>query len=219
VQRLLAKHRFADIDRALRFLAIRLGSRPETSALANDVTQARTAARESEDKYQQALQARVAGSAEIEYLDGRLDELVMTVARDLLAATRGNRADPRYLKLFATAPSVAMSPLGGDAQDLYVRNIVTRLREDKELAPVQQHAEELSTRRAALEAATEKRRGLAVAEASTDADRRIALDNARRIYNRTEAQLQLAFGDKALVESYFVTLSARAKGEESEGEG
>lgn len=67
MQRLLSRHRFADTVRALRFLVIRLASRPETASLAED-TQARTAMRDDEEKYQQALQARVAAAAEIEYL-------------------------------------------------------------------------------------------------------------------------------------------------------
>ncbi len=216
MQRLLPRHRFADTDRALRYLSIRLASRPETADLAGPVHEARATMRDSEESYQQALQARVAATAEIEYLDGRLDDEVMGISRDLLALTDGDRTDARYLKLFSTAPSIAMSPIGGDAQNLYVRNMLARLRDDADLAPLRRRVDELTARHAALEAATEKRRVASVPEASADADRRLALDSAKRLYNRTEVQLRLVLDDKALVESYFLVLNARTKGEPGE---
>lgn len=134
----------------------------------------------------------------------------MDVSRELLALTRGDRNDPRYLKAFATAPSTAMTPIATDAQDIYIRNVLTRLRDDPDLATLRSHETELAARRDALTAAVEKRRQLAVPEASTDANRRLTLEQAKRRYNRTEAQLRLLLDDKALVESYFLPLARRA---------
>jgi len=218
MQRLLSKHRFTDVDRAMRYLSIRLGSRPETATLQAPINDARQALREAEEKHQQALQARVAATAEIEYLDGRLDDFVMAISRDVLVLTNGDRGDARYLKLFSTAPSVGMAPIASEGQDLYVRNILSRVREDADLEPLRRHVDELAARHAALDAAMEKRRSLSVPEGTADADRRLALDNARRVYNRTEAQLRLVIEDKALIESYFMPLSARSRAVAEDGD-
>ena len=219
MQRLLDRHRFNDVDRALRFLALRLGSRPESASLTEDVTQARAEVRETEERYQDALMARVAATAEIRYLDGLLDEAVMDLSRQALVLTGGRRDDARYMKLFVSSPSDGMRSIAGDSQDQFVRNILLRLREDVDFEPLRPHAETLATRQAALQASVEKRRALSVPEAAADADRRIALENARRLYNRAEAQLRLRFDDEGLVESYFARLYAgRSEGEESVSE-
>lgn len=216
MQRLLDRHRFNDVDRALRFLTIRLRSRPLSAPLAEQMVQARSKVRETEERYQDALMERVAATAEIHYLDAQLDETVMAVSREALVLTGGRRDDPRYVKLFASSPSAGMSSVGGDRQDQFVRNILWRLREDADFEPLRAHAETLAARQAELSAAVERRRQLSVPEAAADADRRIALEEARRLYNRAEAHLRLLFDNESLVESYFITLHKSRSGVEEE---
>jgi hypothetical protein len=191
------------VDQALRFLRIRLGSRPDTKSLAEPVEEARGHVLRTDAAWNEARDARQAATAEVQYLDELLDADVMALSRQALVLTDGKRDDPRYTKLFPSAPSQAMAGVGSDAQARYVKQILTRLVEEADLAELRTHEKTIANRLEALEAATKARNDLYVPEASAQADRRRAIDDARQLYKATHLQLKLLLSDDALVESFF----------------
>jgi hypothetical protein len=195
--------------RALRYLSIRLKSRPATANGAPEVDAAREDVKAKSEAYDEALEQRVAATAEIEYLDGRLDGTVIGLGRDVLGLVNGDRSDARYLKLFPVAPTTMMKPVGGDTQATYVSVILDRIADDDDLSTLRNHLKPIRQQLDALEKATKARRLLTIAENKAAADRRLALEDARRVYRLMHPRLLLQFpDDSALVESYFAKLSA-----------
>lgn len=200
--------------RAFRFLAIRLRSRPETVELKPGADTQRENLRAANDRFEDALEERVAATAEIEYLDVKLDEQVLALARQLNVLIAGNREDPRYKKLFPVAPTTMMKPVAGDDQSTMVQAIVDRISNDADFSSLQHFAEPVRARLDQLEAATKARKQLYVAEALAQADRRSVMDDARRVYRLMQPRLTLMFpDDSALVESFFATLSGGTRAE------
>jgi hypothetical protein len=191
------------VDQALRFLRIRLGSRPDTKSLAEPVEEARKSVRATDEAWKEARYARQAATAEVQYQDELLDADVMALSRKALVLTDGKRDDPRYAKLFPSAPSQAMAGVGSEAQTRYVKQILTRLVEEPDLAELRGNEKTIAKRLEALEAATKVRNDLYVPEASAQADRRRAIDDARQLYKTTHLQLKLLLSDDTLVESFF----------------
>jgi len=212
MQQLRETHGFGVHDRALRFLSIRLRSRPDTATIEPAVSAARSALTTTNEAWKQAVEERVAASAEVAYLDSLLDAAVADLAREVVVLVRSDRADPRYRKLFATPPSSAMRPVANETQDLFVQNLIQRLGEDADLASLRPHADKLTQRRDALKGALARRSSLYLPETKTAADRNQALDAARRLYNQMPAQLTLAIGnDRALIDSFFAPLGREAR--------
>jgi hypothetical protein len=213
MQQLRSNHGVPVVLSALRFLFIRLKSRPQTAGLAADVDAARALLWDKDDAYAEAREQRIAASAEIAYLDTLVDEAVMNASRELLVLTGGDAQDPRYLKPFPTAPSAALKPVGGASQDRFVKGVITRFKEDPDLAPLAGHGTKIEAAQGDLDKGLAQRNDFYVKEAMALADRRIALDDARRLYNLTYPRLQLIFPNKpALVESFFKDL----RGEETD---
>jgi hypothetical protein len=219
MQKLSERHGVMHGIRAFRYLSIRLRSRPETQAIAAEVDAERAVMVKTEEAYAQALEERVAATAEVEYLDGCVDATVMDLAREIALMTRGRQDDPRYRKLFPSAPSALVRPIAGEAQERFVRSLVTRLREDKEYAPLTRYAEQLEQHQAALNEAIARRAERYQPETSTLTDRRVAMDHARRVYRSIYHRLQLLYpGDPALVESFFLALRTPSRGVTEEPE-
>lgn len=213
MQQLRSNHGVPVVRRALRFLSIRLKSRPQTAGLAAEVDAARALVDDKDDVYEEAREQRVAASAEIGYLDIVVDETVMAASRELLVLTGGNAQDPRYLKPFPTAPSAALKGVATPSQGLFVKAVIKRLKDEPELAPIAGHAPKIEAAQAELEVGLAKRNELYVKEAMAQADRRIAAEDGRRLYNLTYPRLQIIFPNQAaLVESFFKDL----RGEEAE---
>jgi hypothetical protein len=209
MQSLSERHGFPIVERGLRFLAIRLKSRPETKDLAGEVEALRQRLRERDDIWAQAQEVRVAASAEVAYVDTLLGDGVISLAREIAFTANGDYSDPRYQKLFPTTPSVAMAGVAGDTQTRYVKTILSFLKQDDELKPWRARAKTLDEQLKQLEAAVAKRDELYIPEAKALAERRQVLDEAKRVYNLMHPRLRLLFPrDKALVESFFARLSA-----------
>jgi hypothetical protein len=207
------KHRFPAVDRALRFFVIRAKGRPETAALAPKAVKMRAKLRDKRDAYLDALDERVAQGAEITYLDSRLDRLVLVgLKRDLAVLTAEHpKGDQLEKKLFqGVAPSAGMKPVASESQEHYVAGILKRIEEDADFAPLAAHAKKLRKGQKEIDDALARRKDTRVKERMAQADLDDALDEARRLYNQLQPQLQLTFpDDPALVESYFRDLRGR----------
>ncbi len=203
--------------RALRFLSIRLRSRPETATMAVDVDAMREKLRASGDAYEDALERRVAATVEIEYRDSRVDQHVLGLARQLNVLIGGNREDPRYKKLFPVAPTAMVKPVGGDEQATHVAAIVERISTEAEYASLAELAAPIKLGLTELEAATQTRKDLYVAEAKAQANRRATMDDARRTYRLMHPRLTLVFpDDPALVETFFAVFTKPTRPETTE---
>lgn len=208
MQRLAERHHAPVVNRALRFLAIRLCSRPETNAFGEETTRVREALAKKRETYLAALDERLAATAEVTYLDACLDRAVLvSLRRDalVLAADRPSLEK----KLFAgMSPRSAMRPVGGAAQEHYVEGIIQRLETDAEFAPLSHCAPALKKRLSDLASATSKRKALKAKEREVLGELEEETENAIRYYNRMYPQLKLLFpNDLALVESFFLDLS------------
>ncbi len=201
--------------RAFRFVTIRLRSRPQTKALAAETQVQRDALKAAGEAYDEAVEERVAATAEVEYVDSVLDVSVLDLSRELLALNGGDRQDPRFTKLFPVAPAETVRPVTTEGQNRAVRVIVELLKEDPNLAPLRHHAASIGEKLANLEAALKARDGRYVDEDKANANRRQVMDHARRMYRMLMPRLQLIFpNDPVLVESFFLTLSATNKRED-----
>jgi hypothetical protein len=195
------------VDRALRFLGIRLRSRPETQELASPVDEARARVRAADDAWQQAREERVAASAEVAYRDEVLDATMARLVREVLVLTGGRYDDERYRRLFPSAPSTVMRQLASAGQSRYVRTVMAILQETPELEEMRGHVGGLQEALAGLDDALAKRDSLYVPEAQALAERRVALDVARRLFEQTYFELRLRLPRRtALVESFFPDL-------------
>lgn len=212
MEKLRDRHGSSIVDRALRHLSIRLRSRPETSALAPEVEAQRAQLRQAEDRWLEARELRIAAGAELEFLDGELDRAVAQVARLALTEVAGRREDDRYRKLFQIAPSEATRPVGGRAQELYVRGVLAQLTSDATPFPsLRTHAKPIEDGLKALRDAEQRRADLYVPERVAATERAVALDQACRLYNSMHARLSLLFPEnERLVESYFMSLRSNA---------
>lgn len=211
MEKLRSSHGYSTIDRALRFLSIRLRSRPETAALAPEIDAERTRVRLVEDRWLEARELRVAATAELEFLDAELDRAVADLARHALVTVQGRRNDDRYRQLFAMAPSQGTGPIGGGAQERYVRALLSLLTNEAGPFPtLREHAKPIEDALAALKTAEERRDELYVPEQTAEGERAVALDRARRAYNTMYPRLRVLFAENdALAESYFATLRSK----------
>jgi len=207
------------VDSALRYVGIRLKSRPETVAMGEEVDAVRQKLREADDAYLMAFERRVGATAEIDYLDTRVDKTVMQLAREVLVRTQNDRNDPRYKLLFPVAPSTMMQAKGGDVQDRAVRAIIATLESEFSLAELRPYAQTLREHADKLSQAMAARQELYAPEQVTLAKRTVVMDEARRLYNLLPSRLTVLFpNDPAFVESCFRDLYVRGDVEVSEPE-
>jgi len=210
MEKLRANHSSNTFEKALRFLAIRLRSRTETEVYVEEIDDARTELSKKYEAYKQARAKRVAATAEVRFLDKVLSRNIVTLSLEARAITRGRRADPRFKKLFPRTPTKHVTPVATPKKREFVRNLLSRLKDDRELTTLRHHAEILDKSLASLEAALNDREAARQVEQEIKADRDQAKKNAARVYNRMSPRLQLLFEDEpALVESYFANLRRR----------
>lgn len=197
---------------SLRILAIRSASRPESQPVSREILALYTRVAEKRDAWEAARDERMAATAEIGYRDALVDGSVMTLSRQCLALVNGKTDDPRYRTLFPSAPSDRLKPVGGSVQDAFVQGVLRALEgpDYEALAPFKAPIAEASDN---LAAAIARRARLQVAEDAAANALAIELGLAREAYNQAWHQLNVVFPkDKALVESFFRTLTTRDKG-------
>jgi hypothetical protein len=210
MQKLSPTHRTNTTLQALRFAGLRLGSRPETKPWLPALQGVRAELVQKQEAYELALEERVALTAEIGYLDQRVDERVMRLSKELLA--QENRRDTeRFLSFFPSSATEVIRPVGGSAQHRLVRGLLEGLSRDAEAGgqSLQHHAAPLQEVQDALEQAEARREALYIQESRAKSERDAAQRDAQRHYNLLYPQLQLLFpDDPALVESFFRRISA-----------
>lgn len=204
MEKLREDHGYLTVRRGMRFLSIRLRSRPLSAGLAADVDKERDALGERNEAYENAFEERVAASAEIGFLDGMLGAAVSDLARDVNALVKGRTDDPRYLRIFIGTPSERMKPVGGPEQDRFVQNILDVLARDPDFASLRAHVPLITEWQQQLSAAFKRRETLQLAEDRARQELDIAIARARKMYNQMEHRLALVFPDNdTLVESFF----------------
>jgi len=208
LQTLTQRHGTPTVLAALRHLSIRLRAAPDTASTAPPIDAARATLTEAEEAWLDARERRVALSAEIEWLSGRLDAAVAALARDAIVLVAGNRGDVRYRRLFPVAPSQLRAANGDDGARRYVRAVLGVVREDRELTALVAHADPMQAALDVLEGALAHRDEARVIELRASTERGAALDAARRAYNQTSPMLELLLpDDPGRVESCFKDLN------------
>jgi len=204
MEKLRDDHRFPAVKRAVRFCALRLGSRPELGACAGDMARCRADLRRCEERWEDALDERVAASAEVLFRDQRLGEAVAALARDVNVLVGGRTDDARYQRLFLTTPSAAMRPVAGPDQERFVRNVLHVLESDDAFVHERKHAAAIRAGQEALDEAIARRDTLQLAEDRARRELDIATGEARTLYNQMGHRVALAYpGDDVLVDSFF----------------
>ena len=222
MQKLTETHHPPTVDRALRLFILRAKARPETTGFALQATNVRLQLRDKRDIYNDALDERIALSAEIGYRDTRIDRFVLVdLKRDaatITAPMTKNDGAAYGRKLFqGVAPSIGMRPVAGESQGQYVATIIQRIQTDVEYAPLGDHAVKLTEEQQEIDAVTGRRKDAYVRETMARSDLDAITDQARRFYNQLHPQLQLLFpDDPALVESYFLDLRKNTAGEDAD---
>jgi hypothetical protein len=204
MEKLRSDHFFPTVKRAVRHCALRLASRPELADGAAAMATCRAALRRCEDAYDDALDEKVAATAEVVYRDGRLGRAVAALARDVNVFVDGRTDDARYQRVFLTAPSEGMRPLGGPEQDRFVRNILETLEADDAYADLRKHAVAIGGCQRDLDEAVARRTTLELAEKRAGRELDIATAEARDVYNQMAHRVALVYPkDAALVDSFF----------------
>jgi hypothetical protein len=211
MQSLSPRHGVAVVLAALRHLGLRLRAAPDTAPLALPVDQARTRLNEANEAWLEARERTVALTAELVWLDDRLDTAVAALAREAVVVVAGNRADPRYARLFPIAPSEATAGRADDTERHFVRAVIDVLRNDPDWASLVGRAAGLEAALNDVEACLARRDAARVPELRASTDRTGAADAARRTYNQTFPMLTLLLpDDPGRVESCFKDLLANA---------
>jgi len=118
------------INRTLRYFSIRLNPFVVAAALCAEANSQRVALTERNERWQQAVEERVAATAEITYRDEQLDTLIAALARELLVLTNVDRNHATFRKLMPTSPTLAIRSIGGDVQTRYVKTVLAVLNDD-----------------------------------------------------------------------------------------
>ena len=204
MEKLRDDHSFPTVKRAVRYCALRLTSRPELAVGAAATATCRASLRRCEDAYNDALDAKVAATAEVTYRDGRLDRAVAALARDVNALVAGRTDDARYQRIFLMAPSEGMRPRGGPEQGRFVRNVLETLERDDAFADLRKHAVPIAACQRDLDEAVTRRASLELAEKQAGRALDIATNEARDVYNPMAHRVALVYPkDAALVDSFF----------------
>lgn len=212
MQNLQEKHGFGTTDRGLRFLRIRLYSRPQSKHLVESVQRVRVRLRDTHEAQLEAVEMRAAATAEIVFLDGELGNAVMNISRHTLIKTNGKRDADLYKALFPISPSEMLTPLADDSQNRAVNTLIDALRSTPDARDLLPLVDVLSAHQTALTEAIAARDALYLAEDKAASQYRRALDDARRFHNQMFHQLNILFPDqKALVESFFTSFSKSKK--------
>lgn len=213
MQSLLDHHGLPTVKPALRYISIRVLTNAETEHLGADLAAERKRLADAEEQHDDAYERWLGSAATVRHLDRKLGKLVLRLSRDTLVLVDGNRKDTRYQKLFATPPSEGMRGVGGDPQELYVRTLITRVKNDDAFVSLRGHLPGLTSELEALKGAIASRDELRLKQAMASRDLRMAVDSAKRNYNLLQSRLTLIFpDDPELVETFFRTLTTRSAG-------
>lgn len=211
MQQAKERHGYYATDRVMRFLLIRIRSRPEIREIAEEVSVYRKALGAKHENYLQVREERLACSAEIAYLSGEITDIVMDLSRHILVKTKNNRHVALYRKVFPIAPSEAMRSTAS-SQERYVFNILHCLENDPDYQMFVDHTQRLREHQILLKQASEQRNTLHALETQAHVEFRIAKNEAQHFYNHAYYRLMLMLpNQRNLVESFFTDFHIRSK--------
>jgi hypothetical protein len=211
MQKLGENHYAPTVEAVLRFLLIRLRSRPACAALADEAKAVRLDVRAKRDAWDDAVDEARAATADVGYKDTRIDdavkvELKAEVASFVATLPKAQR-ESTMAKIFgAKSPADGMRPVGGPAQAHYVDLILAQLGTPG-FSALSAVTAKISTLRTELIAAEADRKQRRIEEQLARSTLEDACDAARRFYNQMHARLELLFPDDLdFVESCFLDI-------------
>jgi len=195
--------------RALRRLDLALPRVPELADHRPGVAARRGALTQARDAWDELVERRMAVTAELEYLDGEIDHLVVSLGQRWFLECDRNRHAPAYRKLFPVSPSTATAGVADEKQARFVTTLVETIHADAAYAALKAEAAALAGLTERLREAQGRRQELYAKEAQARAALDLAADEARRFYNGLYHQFTVALPDQPrLVESLFLSLSS-----------
>ncbi|MCK6521900.1 hypothetical protein L6R49_10715 [Myxococcota bacterium] len=193
----------------LRVHILRLSGRPTSAAVYNDAVTIYKILQADEASYEAALDARVAMTNEINYLDHTVATAVGDVNHAILAVVKRDRQDPRYRRVFPQNPSDIVKRGHAEEQNRFIHSALAAIAAEPDLAAVP--TADLHTALTALETARAHRETLYAAENEAKARLRVTFDRACDHLDEAEPRLTLLYPKQpALVKSFFYT---KPKGE------
>lgn len=193
----------------LRVHILRLSGRPQSAAVYNDAVTIYKILQADEASFDAALDARVAMTNEINYLDHVLGGAVADVNHALLAVVKRDRQDPRYRRVFPQNPSDIVKRGHSEEQNRFLHSALGAIAAEPDFAAVP--TAELHTALTALETARAHRETLYAAENEAKARLRVTFEQACDHLDEAEPRLTLLYPKQpALVKSFFYT---KPKGE------
>lgn len=217
MQRALEAHSVGQTLTGLRFMNIRLLSRPASKPMAGEAKAAHDVLFAADQAYIAARDAVIASTAEVEYLDAELDTSVIQAGREARPLVNGQIDHPDWLLAFPVSPSEGTKSVGGNAQAHYVRNVIDRFRTRPTFAPLQARAQDIEDKLAALTAAEAEREALRAVADRAKQERAVIQRQVIKLYNLMYPRLQILFEEQArLVESFFYVF--KSAGGPTEGE-
>lgn len=208
MQKLQEYHGVPTTLRALRRLDLALPRVPELADHRPAVASRREKLVEARDAWEDCVERRMAVTAELEYLDGEIDHLVVGLGQRWFLECDRNRHAPAYRKLFPVAPSTATAGVADEKQTRFVTTLIETIHADAAYAALKAEAAALAGLMERLREAQERRRDLYAKEAQARASLDAAADEARRFYNGLYHQFVVALPDQPrLVESLFLTIT------------
>jgi hypothetical protein len=188
---------------SLRYLSIRLKSRPDTSALATQVDEFKNELMTLDNKHGELQERRIGLSSEIIYRDSILDEAVMNISRKILVETKNDRKHELYTKLFKITPTKMMAPITSKEQNQNVRLIVDQLKNDQDYSQFTNDATNIEDVLNVLTDSISKRDGAYIEENKAKMELNILKGKSQRLYNKMYPTLQLILDNKNLIETFF----------------
>lgn len=220
-QTLRDNHYTPTVEAALRFQRIRLRSRAETAALADEIAALRADVKQKREAWEEAFDEARAAAADVVYSDSSIDacvKLELKAAVAVLTSTMtAKQRDAVTAKLYGgKSPSEGMKNVGGPAQQHYVDAILGHLA-TPEFASLKAIADKLTTLRDALAAAEANRTTRRTAEQVSRSALEDSVEAAKRAYNQMNPRLTLLLPDDPdFVESCFLDLRAAGPDQGSE---
>ena len=196
---------------ALRVLAARLRSRPDTAPRATPVTAAADDLDAAAREHDTATWDRLAASGGIVFADEVEDEQIAEIARHVRVLVKGDRTSDLYVQLFAEAPSTTTKGVATEEQARLARLLLDRL-STPAYAPLASLVPALRAARAGVEAAQDHHAKCEERELRAWNVLQARERTARDAFNGVEPRLRILVpGEKRKVESFFPTTGRKKK--------
>ncbi|MBW2735369.1 MAG: hypothetical protein JRH20_23545 [Deltaproteobacteria bacterium] len=214
MHKLSEHHSFNITANAMRHLQLRLAGRQDAESVSQLIEGELEALKAAFLSWEKIQDRRVAGTSEMRFWDDEIDFEVRALSHRLLAEF-GSRDDARYRKVFFRPASEITEGIG-ERQQRFLSAMLNTLTQDPAYTGYKIRIAKVARAHEMLQKTGETRKGIWAEETQAKSALEIALDQAKRAYNRAHLQLQLTIDNERMVESFFKPLYRKGSVESSE---